>query len=121
MRKIFVSWFTFWILLSGLIFYLLWPLQNNLRFGMDLLGGSFLTLEVQAEKAVEEKLKSTAKTIPERLKKEGKSAPVKTDISAAGIVLTFGDLNAANDGFNYVKDNFTDLVPLIEQKVVTLK
>ena len=121
MRKIIFSWFTFWVVVSGLIFYLLWPLQDNLRFGMDLLGGSFLTLEVQADRALEEKLKGIAKIVPTRLKKEGKVAPAKVDVSPEGIVLTFSDLNAANDGFNYMKDNFTDLVPSIKEKVVSVR
>ena len=52
MRKVLMSWATFWIVVSGLIVWWLWPLRENLKFGMDLVGGTFLTLEVQTEKAV---------------------------------------------------------------------
>jgi len=122
MRKLLFSWMTFWIVVAGLIVWRLVPLRKNLRFGMDLVGGTFLTLEVDTDKAVENELKSIVQRIPKRLKENNIPQPIKRDVKATGMTLEFADANTANEAFNYVKDNYSaDLVPDISGKSVTLK
>jgi len=120
MRKVLISWAPFWIVVSGLIVWWLWPLRENLKFGMDLVGGTFLTLEVQTEKAVESSLKNIAQVFPDRLKKANISQPTKTEVKGENILLEFGDANSANLGFNYLKDNYSDMVVNIKEKSVTM-
>jgi len=120
MRKLLFSWMSFWIVVSGLIIWRLTPLRENLRFGMDLVGGTFLTLEVDTDKAVENQLKNILQRIPARLKDADIKRPVKSDVKADGITLEFGDVTIANNAFSYLKDNYTDLVPRIKEKTVTL-
>ncbi|MFC1842473.1 protein translocase subunit SecD [Candidatus Dependentiae bacterium] len=119
MRKLFFSWMTFWIVVSGLIVWRLWPLRDNLKFGIDLVGGTFLTLQVQTDKAVESQLKSIVQVLPERLKKANIKLPAKKDVKNEKAVLTFDDVNACNKAFTYLKDNYTNLVASIKDKVIT--
>ena len=67
------SWFTFWIALAILFCYMLWPLRKTLRYGIDLVGGSYITLEVQTQKAIETELLSKLQSISNRLKEANKS------------------------------------------------
>ena len=55
-RRIFVSEFMLWVVLAGLGVYFLLPLRQSIRLGMDLAGGTYLTLQVQTDKAVEAEL-----------------------------------------------------------------
>ena len=52
-RGLFFSGFSFWMLVAALGIYLLFPLKDSLRLGIDLAGGTYITLEVQTEKALE--------------------------------------------------------------------
>lgn len=72
MRKIFFSELFFWILFAVVGLYFIYPLNKKIRLGMDLVGGTYLNLEVQTEEAVKQELVELMKQINERLKNEGK-------------------------------------------------
>lgn len=55
-RKIVFSGFMFWVAVAAIGLYLITPLREKLRFGIDLAGGTYITLEVQTEKAIEDEL-----------------------------------------------------------------
>ena len=69
-QRILGSSFVAWLALAALFIYYLHPLRESLRFGIDLVGGTYITLEVQAEKAIEARLLEIAQA----LKKEAKKA-----------------------------------------------
>ena len=83
------SWFSFWIVLALLCCYMLWPLRKTLRYGIDLVGGTYITLEVQTDKAVETELISKLQAITNKLKDTNKEQPVTKNIEKDSIVLTF--------------------------------
>lgn len=93
-RSIF-SWFTFWIILALLCGYTLWPLRKTLRFGIDLVGGTFITLEVQTHKAVEAELYAKLQSITNKLKEIGQEQPVTKAVENNSIILTFSSTAAA--------------------------
>ncbi len=58
MRRILSSSFFIWVLaLAGILFFL-YPLRKSLRFGIDLVGGSYIMLQADIKKAVEADLTS---------------------------------------------------------------
>lgn len=119
MRKMLFSGLAFWVVATGFIVWGLWPVKGKVRFGMDLVGGTFLTLQVQTEKAIESGLKSIAQGIPNLLSKENVKSPVKKDIINNIIVLEFDDLNSANSAASVIKDNYRDLNLSTKEKTVT--
>ncbi len=94
-RRSIFSWFTFWIVLALLCGYMLWPLRKTLRFGIDLVGGTFITLEVQTDKAVEAELYAKLQSITNKLKESNQEQPVIKAVENNSIVLTFSSAAAA--------------------------
>ena len=92
-RNIF-SWFTAWIVLALVCGYFLWPLRQTLRFGIDLVGGMYITLEVQTDKAVETELLSKMQTVVNKLQEASKELPHTKAVEKDTIVLTFATANA---------------------------
>ena len=55
LRRALMSGMVFWFAITGYGIYFLWTLKSakRINFGIDLVGGTYITLEVQTEKAVE--------------------------------------------------------------------
>jgi len=113
------SWFTFWIVLALIFCYLLWPLRQTLRFGIDLVGGTFITLEVQTEKAVEAELQSKLQAISKKLTDAGKEAPALKTVEKGSIVLTFNSAAAAQSAAQ-IMQNDKDLRVTSENQIVRI-
>jgi preprotein translocase subunit SecD len=114
------SWFTFWIVLALVFCYLLWPLRHTLRFGIDLVGGTFITLEVQTEKAVEAELQSKLQAISKKLNSAGKEAPALKAVEKGAIVLTFNSPAAAQSAAQLIQGYDKDLHISTENQVVRI-
>jgi len=54
-RRFVLYSFGFWVVLACACVFILYPLREKLRFGIDLVG-DYITLEVQTDKAVEAEL-----------------------------------------------------------------
>lgn len=108
MRKIVFSEISFWLVLAGVCVYALYPLRNSLRFGTDLVGGVYLTLEVQVEKAVESSLATVMSSVAKSLKTQGK-VPLTKGIQQRYVVFTFGTLQEAQEAAQTVKKEQQDL------------
>ena len=79
-RRIFFSGFVFWIIVAAAALYFSFPLRDHLKFGIDLVGGTYITLDVQVEKAVEYELLDKLHSIPTLLKEAEKEAPVSSKV-----------------------------------------
>jgi preprotein translocase subunit SecD len=112
------SWFTFWIILAIACCYLLWPLRKTLRYGIDLVGGTFITLEVQTDKAVEAELLSKLQSIGNRLKAAGKEQPATKSVANGQITLAFSSATAAQDAAQIIQDQEKNLVVSTENQIV---
>jgi len=121
MRKTTFSWVAVWVIVAGLIGYKLWPLRQSLRFGIDLVGGTFLTLKVQTDKAVDNALLARMQFIPERLKDDGKPVPVTREVKNQEVLLTFKDVASANSASLFLRDSFKDLKAQVADKAVKLR
>ena len=67
-RRIAGSELMIWLLLCGIGLYMLYPLRKSLKFGIDLVGGTYLTLEVKTDKAIEAELISKMQAMETKLK-----------------------------------------------------
>lgn len=121
-RRIFTSGFMFWVAIAVVSIYILYPFRKSLRFGIDLVGGTYITLEVQTEKAVESELMSRLQDIPNRLENAGRPTPVSKKVENSAIVLTFASTQDAQDAALFIRSEMsTELVQTIEDKIVKLR
>ncbi|MGC2310095.1 MAG: protein translocase subunit SecD [Candidatus Babeliaceae bacterium] len=89
-RVVFSSLFL-WLIISLIGVYFLFHLHKFINFGIDLVGGTYITLEVQVDKAVESELASRLQSMTATLKKEFALAPESQSITTNTISLTFKD------------------------------
>ena len=94
LQRLSFTWFAFWVALAIGGIYLLLPLRQSLRFGIDLVGGTYITLEVQTDKAIEAELLSRLQSIKAQLKKAG-IAITQEKINGNLMELVFNSLNEA--------------------------
>lgn len=89
LRKMITSELCVWLVIGALAVAYLYPLRQSLRFGSDLVGGVYLTLEVQTEKAIEAELASILRATQIYLRQNGVPAPIANTINAQVLSLTF--------------------------------
>jgi len=120
-RRMLFSELTFWLVLCGIGLYLLYPLRNSLRFGIDLVGGTYLTLEVQVDKAVDAELVSRLQGIESKLKQARKILPKSRVVEKETIILTFDSMQAAQEASRILKSSKLELQQTVENNVITLR
>jgi len=104
LRRWAFSGLSLWIVGLILGLYYLMPLRERLRFGIDLVGGTYITLEVKTEKAVEAELLDRIDWATVRLKNAGKALPTHHDIKDSTLVLTFHSAADAQAAVGSVKE-----------------
>ena len=85
LRKIFFSELMFWMVICAISLYLILPLRKSIRFGIDLVGGTYLTLEVQTDKAIEADLIEHMQSIDSKLRRAGLVLPLSKYIEKNNI------------------------------------
>jgi len=91
LRRIFMSSLMVWVLVSALGVYFLIHLHKFINFGIDLVGGTYITLEVQLDKAVENETIERMQAAINLLKKENKVTPETQKLVGRDAVITFKD------------------------------
>ena len=111
----------FWLLLCALGMYFLYPLRKSLRFGIDLVGGTYLTLEVQTDKAVDAELLSKLQSIDILFKKERSISIISKTITDQKIVLVFENQQQTQEAARILKSNLRDLEQSVVKNTITLQ
>ena len=88
-RKVASSGLLFWILISLVGIYFLLHLNKFINFGIDLVGGTYITLEVHTDKAVEHEVTERLSQAVSSLKKNQLPLPVSQRIEKSKGLLTF--------------------------------
>lgn len=117
-RNVAFSGITFWMALIAVGFYFLYPLRQSLKFGIDLVGGTYITLEVQTEKAIESELLARLNNMPSRLKNLRLNEPKSKKVEDLSIVMTFDSSTAANDAAMALKGEDRDMIFKTDGSVV---
>jgi preprotein translocase subunit SecD len=72
LRRILASSFGFWLALAVVALYFLYPPMQKLTFGIDLVGGTYITLGVQTNDAIAHELQSLMFSTAAGLKRDEK-------------------------------------------------
>jgi len=118
-RRLASSELMIWLLLCVIGIYFLYPLRKSLRFGIDLVGGTYLTLEVQTDKAIEAELLSKLQSIDSKLKRERSLSLISKTIANEKITLTFENQNQAQEASRILKTDQRDLVQSVDKNTIS--
>lgn len=95
--KVMRSGFVFWLLFLAVGGYLVWPLKEHIKFGIDLVGGTYITLEVKTEQAVNQELVERMQDFMKKLQQAGLDAPASYKVEQETMTLTFADRAALSN------------------------
>ena len=119
-----------WLLFGVVACYFLYPPRDRLKFGIDLVGGTYITLGVEANKAVHNELLSLSSTLNRQLKRGDLPMPISSKADKNSIVFAFEDAQAAltaqrefgdeTDFFSRV-DGSTVVVTLADEKIKAIE
>ncbi len=119
-RRMVFSELAFWLAICGIGLYFLLPLRQSLRFGIDLVGGTYLTLEVQTDKAVEADLVEQMQSVDGRLRRANKALPTSKSIEKNTIVLTFASLQDAQMAAMELKTGLPEMKQVADGTILRL-
>ncbi|MBN1549690.1 protein translocase subunit SecD [Candidatus Babeliales bacterium] len=114
-KRLFFSGFSAWILAALLGGYYLAPVfipgaqSKPLKFGIDLVGGTYISLEVDTDKAVEDMLYEHITTIRNELKHARLPLPDSSKVTNKQIIMTFDSDADARDVSGFLRDELTDI------------
>lgn len=112
-QKLLFSRLTFWALITIAGGYFLYNVKKHINFGVDLVGGTYITLEVQVEKALELELVEKMKSFVDLLQKNGQPVPEQKKVCDQAILMTFDSIDHARAASSYLLQR--DPQSLIEQ------
>lgn len=102
------------ITLGGI--YLMYNIRHYINFGIDLVGGTYLTLDVKVEEVIKNELLSTMQDLTDAVKKENKevpNAPFINEQEASGM-LTFPSEAAAAQALKLYKAPSSSIVKIVQ-------
>lgn len=107
-RRVLASSLGFWLAIAALSLYFLYPLKQRLKFGIDLVGGTYITLGVQTGVAIEHELQQLVKSALFALKRDAKIEPQteKFDKASLTALVTFVSPDDALKAQNYIAQEY---------------
>ena len=119
-KRILLSGFTFWMALASIALYFLFPFHKSIKMGIDLVGGTYITLEVQTEKAVESELLQKSVAISTKLATANEVEPIGKEVKGTRLYLTFENAEQANSAALFLNDHESELQQNVLNNVIEL-
>ncbi len=119
-RGVFVEFFS-WVLLAIIGTYIVWPLKDRPRRGIDLVGGFYITLNVDLEEALKMELVHTMQTLLSVLQKNDIADPLTHKVESNAIVFNFKSVEDADRAAQAFKTHILRLNIHPEGDKVTLR
>ncbi len=102
LRRLVFSRLSILVLLTGLGGWFLYNLNSYVKFGIDLVGGTYITLDVQIEKAYENALVDLLNNIDDIVPASAKAQLISKEIRDNSVRVTFGSVAARNQAADLV-------------------
>jgi preprotein translocase subunit SecD len=102
-RRLLFSGFSAWLLIAAACLYYLAPLYipgmggRPIKFGVDLVGGTYISLIVDIDKAIEDALYGRVQDLKKAFKEDGEPTSMKFDKEKQELVVTFASTEAARE------------------------
>lgn len=95
--------------------------ENKVNFGIDLVGGTYIRLKVQTDKAVETALTDLSQQLVNKLEERESITPITRKVENEAILFTFDSVNAAQKAVEAIKGSNAQLVVAQDQQNVTVR
>lgn len=110
MKKLFGSSFIIWLGLAFAACAYLFTIKDNrlvlrpdrIKFGIDLVGGTYITLGVQTDKAIEADLNDRIQLLIKKMQEAGLEAPLSQSYAQEKAVLTFSSRDQAQLAVQFI-------------------
>ncbi len=125
-QSILLSPFIFWLVGAAACLWYLSPLfitSNRpmpLRFGVDLVGGTYISLIVDTDKAIEDAIYERAQSLKDELARAQIEAPTFIKADKKKATLTFPNAAAARAAASFIKDRERSLTVEQQQETISL-
>lgn len=111
LSRLVFSRLTFWVIITLFGAYFLYSIKQNdekrffhLRYGIDLVGGTFITLEVELAKAQAMELGEKMKDFTDLLRSNNKPQPTEKRIVDNAIQMTFSSMQEAAEAKTFLME-----------------
>lgn len=118
-RRALLSPLMFWVVAAAIGLFMVMPLRKTVRFGMDLVGGTYITLEVQVDKAVDAELVGEMQAFEGRLKQARKRLPKAKEIVDGSVRFTFDSIQDAQEAYQVANSSMPDMKHAVDGTVLT--
>ncbi len=127
-RKILSTSFVGWIALAIFSLFYLFTFkdgklrlrEDRLKFGIDLVGGTYITLEVQTDKAIEVELTDKAESLLKKMKEARQTLPISKTRQHNSLVWKFENAQAAQELAQYITANEQSFKVVTRDNEVTI-
>lgn len=109
LKRSLFSWFSLWVIGGALGLYFLLPLRQSLRFGIDLVGGTYIRLQVETEKAIKSELDGRAQALSSYLSQASATLPSDTLVEGKSLVASFSSADAAHAARSVLESHWKDM------------
>lgn len=92
----------FWLAATAFGVYFLLTIERRLNFGIDLVGGTYITLEVEVDKAISNELMENMQAINAKLADEQKNPASAPKVEGQKGILTFATAKDAKAAYDMV-------------------
>jgi preprotein translocase subunit SecD len=128
-RNFFTSAFFAWVIIAGASLFYLFDYKDGriqlrpdrLKFGIDLVGGTYITLSVDTEKAIQTDLYDKMQAIEKQLKEAHLTLPISKKIAENHIYFIFDSVQAINDAVNFIRGQEGELKVVSKDKTLIMK
>jgi preprotein translocase subunit SecD len=109
-----------WLILCVIGIYFLYPLRKTIRFGIDLVGGTYLTLEVKTDAAIQAELVRKLQTMDTKFKRERSISLISKTVQDNKLILTFENQQQTQEAARILKADEREMLQSIEKNTITL-
>lgn len=110
LRRLVFSRLGFIGVLTALGIYFLLNLPSYVNFGIDLVGGTYITLQVQTDKAYESRLAQDIQTALATIPQDEQARVIKRSVTGSKAQILFADETAAQSFSRVISEQFLGLV-----------
>jgi preprotein translocase subunit SecD len=116
-----IGHFLFWAMITIPSVYFVYNLKHYINFGIDLVGGTYVTLQVQLDKAHENELVEELQTVNAILKKKELPRPARHAIDDTKLTLEFDSVQSVTTVEQALIDRLKNLQITSDEKNIILR
>ncbi|HAU30209.1 TPA: protein translocase subunit SecD [Candidatus Dependentiae bacterium] len=112
LRRLVFSRLSILVFLTGLGGWFLYNLNSYVKFGIDLVGGTYITLDVQVEKAYENALVDLLNSVDDIIPASAKAQLISKEIRDNSVRVSFSSVGARNQAADLISQRMQGAISI---------